>query len=198
MNKEMKLTGKDLINIGIYTAILFVLNFLAMFTGIVPTLWIVLPGTTGILTAIPFALMNLKVRKPGAILIMGLVVALLYFLSGQFTVLLLATFVAGCLVAEIVRFAFRYKDTFISLIISFVAFCYGMIGSPLPIWLYGDSFFAQIAENGMTQEYIKTLQNYTSFNALIVMLISPIVGGILGMLISKLLFKKHLKKAGIV
>ncbi|VUX11579.1 MptD family putative ECF transporter S component [Dorea formicigenerans] len=198
MNKEMKLTGKDLINIGIYTAILFVLNFLAMFTGIVPTLWIVLPGTTGILTAIPFTLMNLKVRKPGAILIMGLVVALLYFLSGQFTVLLLATFVAGCLVAEIVRFAFRYKDTFISLIISFVAFCYGMIGSPLPIWLYGDSFFAQIAENGMTQEYIKTLQNYTSFNALIVMLISPIVGGILGMLISKLLFKKHLKKAGIV
>lgn len=194
----MKLTGKDLINIGIYTAILFVLNFLAMFTGIVPTLWIVLPGTTGILTAIPFTLMNLKVRKPGAILIMGLVVALLYFLSGQFTVLLLATFVAGCLVAEIVRFAFRYKDTFISLIISFVAFCYGMIGSPLPIWLYGDSFFAQIAENGMTQEYIKTLQNYTSFNALIVMLISPIVGGILGMLISKLLFKKHLKKAGIV
>lgn len=198
MNKEMKLTGKDLINIGIYTAILFVLNFLAMFTGIVPTLWIVLPGTTGILTAIPFTLMNLKVRKPGAILIMGLVVALLYFLSGQFTVLLLATFVAGCLVAEIVRFAFRYKDTFISLIISFVAFCYGMIGSPLPIWLYGDSFFAQIAENGMTQEYIKTLRNYTSFNALIVMLISPIVGGILGMLISKLLFKKHLKKAGIV
>lgn len=194
----MKLTGKDLINIGIYTAILFVLNFLAMFTGIVPTLWIVLPGTTGILTAIPFTLMNLKVRKPGAILIMGLVVALLYFLSGQFTVLLLATFVAGCLVAEIVRFAFRYKDTFISLIISFVAFCYGMIGSPLPIWLYGDSFFAQIAENGMTQEYIKTLRNYTSFNALIVMLISPIVGGILGMLISKLLFKKHLKKAGIV
>ena len=75
MKEEMKLTGKDLVNIGIYTAILFVLNFVAMFTGIVPILWIVLPGTTGILTAIPFALMNLKVKKPGAVLIMGAVAA---------------------------------------------------------------------------------------------------------------------------
>ena len=115
MKEEMKLTGKDLVNIGIYTAILFVLNFVAMFTGIVPILWIVLPGTTGILTAIPFALMNLKVKKPGAVLIMGAVVALLYFVTGQFTVLLLITFAIGCVVAELVRCLFHYQDTFTSL-----------------------------------------------------------------------------------
>ena len=93
MKQEMKLTGKDLINIGIYTAILFVLNFVAMFAGIVPFLWTILPGTAALLTAIPFAMMNLKVKKPGAIPIMGAIVALIYFVTGQFTVLLLITFV---------------------------------------------------------------------------------------------------------
>lgn len=198
MKAEMKLTGKDLINIGIYTAILFVLNFVAMFTGIIPVLWIVLPGTTGILTAIPFSLMNLKVRKPGAILIMGAVVALLYFVTGQFTVLLLLTFAIGCVLAELVRFLFHYRDTFVSLTISFIAFCFGMVGSPLPIWLYGDSFFEQIAANGMTQDYIASLKNFTSAGFMVMMLISPIIGGALGMLLSRTLFKKHFKKAGVV
>lgn len=198
MKNGMMLTGKDLISIGIYTAILFVLNFVAMFTGIVPPLWIILPGTFGILTAIPFALMNLKVRKPFAIIIMGAVVALLYFITGQFTVLLLATFAIGCIVSELIRFLFHYQDTFVSLTISFIAFCYGMVGSPLPIWVYGDSFFAQIRENGMTEDYIASLQNYTSAGALAVMLISPIIGGIIGMLIARLFFRKHFKRAGVV
>ena len=198
MKEEMKLTGKDLVNIGIYTAILFVLNFVAMFTGIVPILWIVLPGTTGILTAIPFALMNWTVTKPGAVLIMGAVVALLYFGTGQFTVLLLITFAIGCVAAELVRFLFHYRDAFTSLTISFIAFCFGMVLSPLPIWLYGDSFFKQIVDNGMTQDYVTSLKNYTSVGHLVIMLISPIVGGILGMLLAKLLFKKHFKKAGVV
>ena len=198
MKAEMKLNGKDLINIGIFTAILFVLNFVAMFTGIIPALWIVLPGTAGIMTAIPFSLMNLKVRKPGAVLIMGAVVALLYFVTGQFTVLLLITFAIGCVLAELVRFLFHYQDTFLSLTLSFIAFCFGMVGSPLPIWLYGDSFFEQIAANGMTQDYVTALSNYTSVGHLMIMLISPIVGGTLGMLLAKMLFKKHFKKAGVV
>ena len=127
MKQEMKLTGKDLINIGIYTAILFVLNFVAMFAGIVPFLWTILPGTAALLTAIPFAMMNLKVKKPGAILIMGAIVALIYFVTGQFTVLLLITFVVACIASEAIRFAFHYKDTFVTMTVSFIAFSFGMI-----------------------------------------------------------------------
>ena len=45
MNQNRKLTGKDVIAIGIYSAIYFVLNFMAMMTGLIPLLWILLPGT---------------------------------------------------------------------------------------------------------------------------------------------------------
>ena len=68
MNQNRKLTGKDVITIGIYSAIYFVMNFAAMMTGLIPLLWILLPGTVAILTGIPFLLMVVKVPKPGAVL----------------------------------------------------------------------------------------------------------------------------------
>ena len=69
MEESRKLSGKDLITIGIFSAIYFVLNLAAMITGFVPVLWLLLPGVTGIVTGIPFLLMASKVRKPGAVLI---------------------------------------------------------------------------------------------------------------------------------
>ena len=97
MEESRKLSGKDLITIGIFSAIYFMLNLAAMFTGFVPVLWLLLPGVTGIVTGIPFLLMTAKVRKPGAVLIMGTITALLYFVTGQFTVLLLITFAIACI-----------------------------------------------------------------------------------------------------
>ena len=79
------------------------LNLAAMFTGFVPVLWLLLPGVTGIVTGIPFLLMTSKVRKPGAVLIMGTITALLYFVTGQFTVLLLITFAIACVLSELYR-----------------------------------------------------------------------------------------------
>ena len=78
MEESRKLSGKDLITIGIFSAIYFMLNLAAMFTGFVPVLWLLLPGVTGIVTGIPFLLMTAKVRKPGAVFIMGTITALLY------------------------------------------------------------------------------------------------------------------------
>ena len=43
MEESRKLSGKDLITIGIFSAIYFMLNLAAMFTGFVPVLWLLLP-----------------------------------------------------------------------------------------------------------------------------------------------------------
>lgn len=55
-----------------------------MIPGFVPVLWLLPPGVAGILTGIPFMLMESKLQKPGAILIMGLITATSYFVTGQF------------------------------------------------------------------------------------------------------------------
>ena len=198
MEESKKLTGRDFITIGIFSAIYFVLNLAAMITGIVPVLWLLLPGVAGIVKGIPFMLMEAKVRKPGAVLIMGAITALLYYVTGQFTVLLLITFAIACVLSEVYRAITKYDSNFVHMTISFIIFCYGMLGSPLAIWVYRDSFLAQIQQNGMTAEYVETLSGLISTPMLIVLCISPIIGGLIGALIAKGLFRKHFKKAGVV
>ena len=193
-----KLTGRDLITIGIFSAIYFVLNFVAMITGFVPVLWLLLPGVAGILTGIPFMLMESKVRKPGSILIMGAITALLYFVTGQFTVLLLITFAVASILSEVYRAITKYDNNFIHMTISFIIFCYGMLGSPMAIWVYKDSFLAQIQQNGMSAEYVQSLSGLISTPMFIGLCVSPIIGGLVGAMIAKGLFRKHFRKAGIV
>ena len=197
MNQNQKLTGKDVIAIGIYSAIYFVLNFVAMMTGFIPLLWMVLPGTVAILTGIPFLLMSVKVPKPGAVIIMGLITAFLYFVTGQFTVLILLTTLIACAVSEAYRYITKYTLKFSNLMVAFILFSYGMAGSPLALFVYRESFLAQIGET-MSQEYVAAISSYITTPMLILLLVSPIAGGFFGALIAGGIFKKHFKKAGIV
>ena len=197
MNQNRKLTGKDVIAIGIYSAIYFVLNFMAMMTGLIPLLWILLPGTVAILTGIPFLLMAVKVPKPGAVLIMGLITAFLYFVTGQFTVLILITMLIACVVSEAYRYITKYNLKFSNLALAFILFGYGMAGSPLALFVYRESFLAQISET-MSQEYVVAISSYITTPMLILLLVSPIAGGFFGAMIAGGIFKKHFKKAGIV
>ena len=197
MNQNRKLTGKDVIAIGIYSAIYFVMNFAAMITGFIPLFWILLAGTAAILTSIPFLLMAVKVPKPGAVLIMGFITAFLYFITGQFTVLILITMLIACVLSETYRYITKYALKFRNLVVAFILFSYGMVGSPLALFVYRESFLAQISET-MSRKYVVAISSYITTSMLILLLVSPIVGGLLGALIAKGIFKKHFEKAGIV
>lgn len=197
MNQNRKLTGKDVIAIGIYSAIYFVMNFAAMMTGFIPLLWILLAGTAAILTGIPFLLMAVKVPKPGAVLIMGFITAFLYFATGQFTVLILITMLLACVLSEGYRYITKYVLKFRNLAVTFILFSYGMVGSPLALFVYRESFLAQISET-MSRKYVAAISSYITTPMLILLLVSPIAGGLLGAMIAKGIFKKHFKKAGIV
>ena len=197
ISQNRKLTGKDVIVIGIYSAIYFVMNFAAMITGFIPLFWILLAGTAAILTSIPFLLMAVKVPKPGAVLIMGFITAFLYFITGQFTVLILITMLIACVLSETYRYITKYALKFRNLVVAFILFSYGMVGSPLALFVYRESFLAQISET-MSRKYVVAISSYITTPMLILLLVSPIVGGLLGALIAKGIFKKHFEKAGIV
>lgn len=197
ISQNRKLTGKDVIAIGIYSAIYFVMNFAAMITGFIPLFWILLAGTAAILTSIPFLLMAVKVPKPGAVLIMGFITAFLYFITGQFTVLILITMLIACVFSETYRYITKYAFKFRNLVVAFILFSYGMVGSPLALFVYRESFLAQISET-MSRKYVVAISSYITTSMLILLLVSPIVGGLLGALIAKGIFKKHFEKAGIV
>ena len=191
VSTDKKLKGKDLITIGIFSAIYFVINFAFMLLGgIHPVLWMLMPGFIAVFAGIPFMLMVAKVQKLGAVFLMGLITALIYFATGQFTLVILISMASTCILAEVVRVVTKY-NSFKGNSIAYVIFSLGMVGSPLPIWLFKADFLAQITEQGMPADYVAAVEALSSNAMLIVLFVAPIIGGIIGAFIARGLFKKH-------
>src|SRR5699024_10046250 len=199
MNTQKKgMTGKDIITVGIFSAIYFVINFAFMLlSGLHPLLWILMPGLIAVFAGIPFLMMCTKVPKTGAVVLMGFITALIYFVTGQFTVVILIAFAVSCILAELCRLCSHYR-AFRGNALAYVCCSPGMIGSPLPVWIMRDSFLAQISQQGMPEAYVSTLAALTSPGMIVVLVGAPIVGAILGILLAKGMFRKHFEKAGIL
>lgn len=198
VNMDKKMKGKDLITIGIFSAIYFVINFIFMLMGgIHPILWMLMPGFIAVFAGIPFMLMAVKVQKPGAVFLMGLITALIYFATGQFTLVILISMASTCILAEAARAVTKY-NSFLGNSIAYVIFSLGMVGSPLPIWIFKEDFLTQMIEQGMSADYVSAVEAISSNTMLIVLFVAPIIGGIIGAFIARSLFKKHFIKAGIV
>ena len=100
------LKGRDLITVGIFTALYFVINFLFMLlSGLHPYLWVFMPAIDALFAGIPFMLACAKVPKFGTVLIIGMVPSLIYFITGMFTPLIVGLMLASCAIAEIIRAA---------------------------------------------------------------------------------------------
>lgn len=192
------LKGRDLVTIGIFTALYFVVNFACMLlSGLHPYLWVFMPALDGLLAGIPFMLACAKVPKFGTVLIMGMVPSLVYFVTGMFTPLILGMMLGACLIAEAIRAATRY-GSFLGNAFAYAAFGFGMCGSPLPLWAFHDSFVAQIAAQGMGADYLATLETAANPVMLVAMFVATFVAGLVGAYIARGMFKKHFVKAGLV
>lgn len=196
--KGRGMSGKDVITVGIFSAIYFVINFAFMLLGgLHPLLWILMPGFIALFTGIPYLMMCAKVQKVGSVLLMGLITGLIYYVTGQFTVVILVSFVLACGLAEITRVITHYRSMAGNLV-SFVLFSVGMVGSPLPIWLMREDFLLQITEQGMPADYVNTLAALSSNGMLIVLFLAPVVGAVIGGILARAMFRKHFEKAGLV
>lgn len=193
-----KLQVKDLVTIGIFSAIYFVVNLIVMVSGgITPLLWIFMPPILSLLCGVIYMLLVAKVQKTGAVLIMGLITGIIYVATGQFTLVLLVTFGLACIMAEIIRKITGYNN-FKGNLLGYAFFSLGMVGSPLPIWLFRESFSQQMVSQGMPVDYVETMNAVTPIWVLVVMVVATFLLAFVGGLIGKALLKKHFEKAGMV
>ena len=77
---EKKLKTKDLVNIGIFSAIYMVLSILVMVTAIFsPILWLLWPAITGIICNFIYMLLVSKVPKPRTAFLLITITGIIYF-----------------------------------------------------------------------------------------------------------------------
>ena len=193
-----KLKVKDLVNIGIFSALYMVISMIVMIpVGIAPILWLLWPGIAGLFGGAFFTLLMTKVSKSGSAFILAIITGLLYFATGECTWVIIVTFAVAGLLAEIIRKVLGYK-AFKGIVIDWGVTAFGFIGSPLPMWLFQDAYMKSIEEMGMGKEYVESLQSMISAGSFVGMLVVAFIGGVIGTLIGRLLLKKHFEKAGII
>lgn len=193
MTPENKLKGRDLINIGIYGAIYFVLLLAVAMLGMIPIFLPLLSVIVPIIGGIPFMLFLTKVKKPSMILIFTMIMGIMMLLTGMGPWPLLTCAIAGIL-AELCFRSGEYKSSK-KAVLSYGLFSMWIFGNYLPLFTDYAGYFAQRADYG--QAYIDAVQKLMPLWMSPVLLAACFVCGIIGGLIGRALLKKHFEKAGL-
>lgn len=191
--KSNKLQGKDLINVGIFTAIYFVIVFALAMLGYIPIVMPLLCVITPIIGGIPFMLFLTKVKKFGMILIMSIIMGILMLLTGMGYYSLLVGIVSG-LIAELIYKSGKYESSSKAILASGF-FSIWIWGNYIPMFINIEGYFSTRQSFGA--DYINALTNLMQSWMCPVLLIASFVCGIIGGFLGKALLKKHFKKAGI-
>lgn len=193
-----KLTVPDLISVGVFTALYFVLVTVATFTcALLPGVGnIVLPALAALISGSVYMLLAAKLQKFGGITIMGLVMGLFFFVSGHFVLSFAANIVCG-LLADLIAARGKFRNEKL-LLVSYAVFSYGLTGPILPLWFMKDAYIANLTARGKDAAYIDTLFAPINNGSFVATMAAILVCAVLGGLFGQRMMKKHFEKAGIV
>lgn len=197
--KKTNLTVPDLISIGVFTALYFVLVTIATFgsAALLPGFSnVFLPGISALISGCVFMLMVARVPHFGGITVMGTVVGLFLFVSGHFAFSLIIAIVCS-VGADLIAKAGQYKSKK-GLLGSYVVFSFGLTGPVLPLWLMRDAYIASLEARGKDTAYIDGVFEHINTMTFWICIAATLVLAVLGGLFGQRMLKKHFVKAGIV
>lgn len=197
MSTNNKLQAKDFITVGIFTALLFVVEFACGMLGfihpyIVASYVVMIP----IVGSIPMMLFYTKINKFGMLSIMSVLLAIIMFVMGM-GYLGAPLIIASGVIADLIAKSGRYKS-FKKTVVSYGVFCLWICANYFPVVVTADSYREGLLESGYSAEYCDNLFRAINSKTIIVLLILCFVFGCLGAFIGKAVVRKHFEKAGIV
>ena len=194
-----KLTVPELISIGVFTALYFVLVTIATFASaaLLPGFSnVLLPAIAALISGCVYMLMVAKVPHFGGITVMGTVMGLFLFVSGHFAVSLIIGIVCS-VGADFIGKLGGYKNKK-GILASYIVFSFGLTGPVLPLWLMKDAYIASLQAKGKDAAYIDGVFSHINSTTLIVCIAATLVCAIVGGLFGQKMMKKHFEKAGII
>ncbi len=193
--KSNKLNAKDLINVGIYTAIYIVIFFVVGMLNAIPVLYPFLYVLIPLISGIPFMLFLTKTEKFGMVTIMSIICGLFWFLMG-YTWTAIVGYVVFGIIADLVLRAGQYKSFKVD-VIGYWLFSCGMIGCQAPMWIMADTYMEGVRQS-MGDQYASELAHYMPSWMAFAAIAIVFVGAFLGALLGRKMLKKHFERAGIV
>ena len=191
--KENKLMIQDLISIGVFTAIYFVLVTIATFatSAIIPGLsYVLIPVVSALISGCVYMLLVVKIQKFGAITIMGLVMSIFFFSSGHF-ILSFVTNIVFAIIADLIGYISKYKNKAM-ILLSYIVFSYGLMGPVLPMWFLKNQYVSNLVARGKDAVYIERLFEYINMGTFRLCIVAILIGAIIGGLFGIKMIKKQL------
>ncbi|MCR4956687.1 MAG: MptD family putative ECF transporter S component [Lachnospiraceae bacterium] len=195
MNNKLK--AKDFITVGLFTALLFVVEFACGMLGfihpyIVAAYVIIIPLVGGI----PMMLFYSKTEKFGMLTTMSILLAIIMFVTGMGW-LGAPLIIASGIVADLIAKGGNYKSAK-KTILSNGVFSLWVCANYFPVIVSASSYRKDLLKGGYSAEYCDNLFRAINSKTAIVLIIACFIFGCLGAYLGEAVVKKHFAKAGIV
>ena len=193
---ENKMQAKDLINIGLFTVLYFVLGCcVAIPIGFVPIFLPILGALWTLITGIPFMLFAVRVKKFGMVTIMAILSGILMGLTGMGFWGILTGAVFGLIGDSIMRSG-SYQSAKKTLL-GYGVFSLWMVGTYIPMYFMVEQSRSDFAKS-FGEEYADKVMSVMPMWSIVLVIAAIFLCALLGGLIGKAVLKKHFAKAGIV
>lgn len=192
--KDNKLKIKDLVTIGVFLVIYFVVMFGVGMICMIPILFLFYPSILGIVSGTIIMLFMAKVQKPWALFILGIISPFLMFTMGHTYVIAVHALIV-MLIAEMIRKIGGY-NSFKYNMLSFSVFNTWICGSLMQMLLAKEKYIKLSMMMG--KEYVDTLENLITYPHMLLVYVGALMGGVVGAYVGKKFLKKHFNKAGVI
>lgn len=194
MNKGLSV--KDLVTTGIFTALVFVFILIGgMFFATNPVLTFFMPAGSGLLAGPAFLLMIAKVQKRWSLSIMGVVIGILWFVTGMHWAFVLG-YLLIAIVADFVAGAGKYRSKKLNSL-AYILFSLGSTGTYILFFVDPNGWAQTMLGNGTEQSYIDTMQATANTGILVAMFAAVLITSAISAFVGCKLLKKQFEKAGI-
>ncbi|MDO4666752.1 MAG: MptD family putative ECF transporter S component [Streptococcus sp.] len=194
--KQSTFSIKDLINVGLFTLLIFIFTFISGMIGFFPLAFPIVPFVGGLVSGPVFMLYFTKIHHFGMFLITGILISLIYVATGH-TILFLLGGIFFSFCSEYILKLGKYKNIGKARLAYAVYSLNAMFGL-VPMYFTRDAFLKDLYEKGYGSEYAKQLMSVLPDWSFFPIVLSGGIGGYIGCTIGIRMLNKHFKKAGLV
>ena len=193
---KKSLTIKDLVTTGIFSAIFLVFTMIGgIFFAPNPVLTFYMPMGAALLCGPVYLLMIAKVQKRWSVTILGIIMGIIWFVTGMHWAFSLGYIGMG-IIADLVAGAGDYRNKAVNLL-SYILMSLGGVYTYVVFFIDPQGWASTMLENGTEQSYIDTMSASAPSWLLAVIIIGTLAIAAFSGWIGGKRMKKQFEKAGI-
>lgn len=190
------LSVKDLVTTGIFSAIFFVFTMIGgVFFAVNPILTFYMPMGSALLCGPVYLLLTAKVHKRWSITILGIIMGIIWFVTGMHWAFSLGYIGMG-IIADIVAGLGQYKSRKINMF-SYMLMSLGGIFTYVVYFVDPEGWAGTMLKNGTEQSYIDAMNAAAPSWLLVVIILGTLAVAAFSAWVGSKMLKKQFEKAGI-